>query len=260
MGFASANSGYIGVSQHPRAENVGVIGRSAPGVVTSGLVLYLDAANPASYSGSGTTWTDLSGYSNHGTLGAGVTWDSGIAGGVMTLTATSGSAGQNITTTGPNLATSSNTVMGATRITNTAISGRILNSLNNNWLLGHHNFLSNRHYAEGWITDLSGGAGTNIPGIGVDTNWRIWTGWADYTNDSRALYDGLTLHFGPNSYGSQGPNGFRLGSFNTTSEFSSCQIGFLLAYNRALTYDEIMQNYYFFKNRYVPLYAADWPT
>lgn len=40
--------------------------RSTP--VTSGLVLYLDAANTSSYSGSGTTWTNLSSNTNNGTL------------------------------------------------------------------------------------------------------------------------------------------------------------------------------------------------
>jgi hypothetical protein len=40
----------------------------SPSIVTSGLVLCLDAANPKSYPGSGTTWTDLSGLSNNGTL------------------------------------------------------------------------------------------------------------------------------------------------------------------------------------------------
>ena len=37
-------------------------------IVTSGLILHLDAANTSSYSGSGTTWTDLSNNSNNGTL------------------------------------------------------------------------------------------------------------------------------------------------------------------------------------------------
>jgi hypothetical protein len=41
-------------------------------IVTSGLVLYLDAGNPASYPGSGTTWFDLSGNGNTGTLVNGV--------------------------------------------------------------------------------------------------------------------------------------------------------------------------------------------
>ena len=40
-------------------------------IVTSGLVLYLDAANPKSYPGSGTTWNDLSGNGLNGTLSTG---------------------------------------------------------------------------------------------------------------------------------------------------------------------------------------------
>ena len=44
-------------------------------IVRDGLVLYLDAANPKSYSGSGTTWSDLKG-SNNSTLQNGVTFNS----------------------------------------------------------------------------------------------------------------------------------------------------------------------------------------
>ena len=39
-----------------------------PNIVTNGLVLALDAANTKSYPGSGTTWVDLSGKGNNGTL------------------------------------------------------------------------------------------------------------------------------------------------------------------------------------------------
>jgi hypothetical protein len=46
------------------------------GIVTDGLVLYLDAGNTASYPGSGTTWTDLSGNGNNGTLVNGVGYNS----------------------------------------------------------------------------------------------------------------------------------------------------------------------------------------
>ena len=38
------------------------------GVYTSGLSMWLDAGDPASYSGSGTTWTDLTGNGNDQTL------------------------------------------------------------------------------------------------------------------------------------------------------------------------------------------------
>jgi hypothetical protein len=49
-------------------------------IVTSGLVLNLDAGNPASYPGSGTTWFDLSGSGNNGTLVNGVGFDGGNGG------------------------------------------------------------------------------------------------------------------------------------------------------------------------------------
>jgi len=38
------------------------------GIIADGLQLYLDAGNAASYPGSGTTWTDLSGNGRNGTL------------------------------------------------------------------------------------------------------------------------------------------------------------------------------------------------
>ena len=41
-----------------------------PAIVPNGLLLNLDAANPASYSGTGNSWNDLSGNNNHGTLRA----------------------------------------------------------------------------------------------------------------------------------------------------------------------------------------------
>jgi hypothetical protein len=51
-----------------------------PRTITDGLVLCLDAANPKSYPGSGTTWTDLSGRGNTGTLVNGVGYNSGNLG------------------------------------------------------------------------------------------------------------------------------------------------------------------------------------
>ena len=41
---------------------------AGPNLEVDGLVLCLDAANTNSYSGSGTTWTDISGQGNNGTL------------------------------------------------------------------------------------------------------------------------------------------------------------------------------------------------
>ena len=46
-------------------------------IIQDGLVLNLDAGNPVSYSGSGTTWYDLSDNGNNGTLVNGVGFDGG---------------------------------------------------------------------------------------------------------------------------------------------------------------------------------------
>ena len=48
----------------------------SPRIVTSGLVLCLDAGNTKSYPGSGTTWTDLSGNAYNATLTNGVSYSS----------------------------------------------------------------------------------------------------------------------------------------------------------------------------------------
>ena len=52
----------------------------SPSIIRDGLVLYLDAANPRSYPGSGTTWTDLSGNGYGGSLVNGVGYNSGNGG------------------------------------------------------------------------------------------------------------------------------------------------------------------------------------
>ena len=53
---------------------------TSPSIITSGLVLNLDAGNTASYPGTGTTWTDLSGNGNNGTLINGTSYSSANGG------------------------------------------------------------------------------------------------------------------------------------------------------------------------------------
>jgi hypothetical protein len=52
-------------------------------IVTSGLMLYLDAAQNRSYPDSGTTWTDLSGNGNNVTLTNGPTYNSDNGGNIV---------------------------------------------------------------------------------------------------------------------------------------------------------------------------------
>jgi hypothetical protein len=55
---------------------------NGPQIVQNGLVLCLDAGNRKSYPSSGTTWNDLSGNNNTGTLTNGPTFDSGNGGSI----------------------------------------------------------------------------------------------------------------------------------------------------------------------------------
>jgi hypothetical protein len=50
------------------------------GNLPAGMVLYLDAGLPSSYPGTGSTWYDLSGNGNHGTINGGVTYSSSQGG------------------------------------------------------------------------------------------------------------------------------------------------------------------------------------
>ena len=62
-------------------------GFSGPNIIENGLVLALDAADKNSYVGSGTSWKDLSGNANNGTLTNGPTF-SNVNGGVIVLDGT----------------------------------------------------------------------------------------------------------------------------------------------------------------------------
>jgi hypothetical protein len=52
----------------------------SPSIITSGLSLCLDAANPRSYPGTGTIWNDVSGNGNYGTLVNGPTYSTDAGG------------------------------------------------------------------------------------------------------------------------------------------------------------------------------------
>ena len=52
-------------------------------IIPNGSVLNLDAGNPSSYSGTGTTWTDLSGNSNHATLISSPTYNTNNKGSIV---------------------------------------------------------------------------------------------------------------------------------------------------------------------------------
>jgi hypothetical protein len=207
-----------------------------PRILTDGLVLALDAGNAKSYPGSGNTWYDLSGNGNNGTLTNGPTYSSSN-GGVIVL----GGTNQYIDIPSINLSTSNHTVMGAARYV--SIGGRVFSGRSNNWLMGHWSTTTRNYYAAGWVSSVGNGES--------DTNWRIYAATGNYSGDSWAQYVNGVLDAGPNSNGSQGPNGFSIGRYGPgNSEYSNSQVSFLLCYNRVLTADEIKQNFNATRSRF----------
>jgi len=207
---------------------------SGPKIVRDGLVLSLDAADRNSYVSGSTTWRDLSGNNNSGSLTNGPTFSS-ANGGVIVLDGANDYIDVPI-----NLTNTNYTIMGAARYV--VVGGRTFSAKNNNWLMGHWSGTTQNHYAGGWVSGEGAGPG--------DTNWRIYAATGDYSGDSWAHYVNGVLNSGPNNGGSNGPNGFAIGSYAGASEFSNSHISFLICYNRILSAAEIQQNYQQYKTRF----------
>ena len=205
----------------------------SPKIVTNGLVLCLDAANPKSYPGSGTTWFNLCGSVN-GTLVNGATF-SNVNGGVIVLD------GVNDYIDVPlNLTNTTYTIFGAARYV--VASGRTFSAKNNNWLMGHWDTSTENYYAEGWVSGYPTGAS--------NTNWRIYAATGNQPTDSWAFYVNGVLTVGPNASGSNGPSSFAIGSYAGIAEFSNSHISNLIVYNRVLSAAEIQQNFTALRGRY----------
>ena len=76
-------AGTIPVLKHYMERDLGQFAYISESIVLSGLVLYLDAGDAASYPGTGTLWTDLSGVGNNGTLTSGPTYSSANGGSIV---------------------------------------------------------------------------------------------------------------------------------------------------------------------------------
>jgi hypothetical protein len=227
-------------------QNYAVTAAPAPAntYVTGGLVLYWDASVLASYPGSGSTITDLSGNSNNGTLVNGVAYTTSP---VPTLAFTA-SANQYVSgpSTGNSFldtAGSNFTYIGLARYTDTTGNGRTL-SARNNWLIGGWSNSTENFFAGG-VSVVTLGTGTN------DTNWRYYHGTGNTTTGFYSFYINNIFKASVTSSGGAGPASISLNSqFNGSAEFSDSQIPFVLLYNRVLTDAERTQNYDYFKSKF----------
>lgn len=207
-------------------------------IVREGLLMFVDAGNINSYSGTGTTWYDLSGNRNDMTLINGVGF-SRAASGVMKLDGTN----DYIELPSFNISTTNHTIIGVSRYTGGGPSGRIFSAHTNNWLMGHWNGSIKTYHPGNWVAG---------PGISGTTEWLMHAVVENYSADLWTYYcNGVQI--ASNSSGIEGPNGLSFGNWRqggVAAELSIAEIGFFMVYNRLLSVEEINQNLNAFKGRY----------
>ena len=219
-----------------------------PRTITDGLVLCLDAANPKSYPGSGTTWTDLSGRGNTGTLqGAGY---NSANGGSLTFDGTDdyvSSFPTQISTTG------SRTVSCFFRTTTTVRNGLCGIRNDSQGAVGFV-FTVNRT-TPGNLTYFHTGGSTLQVAAGISTNtWYNASVTYDVTTATATLYlNGVQIGSPSTSFTAMTSSSFNgvIGDEDSTftTPFNG-NISQVSVYNRALSAAEVSQNFNALRSRF----------
>ena len=217
-------------------------------IVTDGLVLCLDAGNSKSYPGTGTTWTDLSGRGNTGTLTNGPTYSSANGGSIVF-------DGSNdfVQCTGSLTLTTSTFIVwmrlngnqnqydGILISRGTNFSGMLLQNSNN---LGYT-----------WNGDLAGGNNTYDWSSGLvvpNLSWSMCVISVASSSATAYLYQASGLTTATNNYSNSSSvlDDIKIGQDDFGGRFFNGNISQVSVYNRALTATEIRQNYLATKSRY----------
>lgn len=215
---------------------------TGPNISTDGLVLALDAANPKSYPGSGTTWADLSGNGNNGILTNGPTFNSSNGGSVVF----DGADDVAVITGNPIITGTGDFSLCSfvKRNTTDAIGDYICG----NYGVGNNGvelyYFGNRVYFY-----MVGSFATSSITIN-DMNWHFVCG-VRASGVAQIYFDGVFNSSVAANVSIPGVNPFTLGNgFNYTSEALNGNIANCYVYNRALSASEILQNYNSQKSRF----------
>jgi len=226
-------------------------------IVTSGLVLNLDAGNPLSYPGTGTTWTDLSGNGNNGTLVNGPTYSS-ANGGTIIFDGTNDYVGF----TNPSTIRNQNFtvsiwfnpgIQNATVIT--IIDFDHVSS--QGWVIQSEDATTNRYYYFAWYDGTqyqpTGGGGFGS-GKGIQITTSAWQN-ITYSKNGTTLFgykNGSQVYSGTASSGNVfylSNRGMQIAAQSLSRNFNA-SIPNALIYNRPLSDEEVLQNYNAQKSRF----------
>lgn len=213
------------------------------GPVTSGLTMWLDANNPASYPGSGATWTDLSGNGADQTLVGAPTYNAGTPSYFTFDGISQYSTGSTPFVLPPNTYTK----MVWFQITLGADNNLISSNTG-----GHYMFFS------GSSTLWAGNANVTpyVPGFGSSTSFNADTWYCAtvvFSDPQISLYvNGVLNQFDPTySAGGHGGDGStNLACFNPGGNLLNGKIAEVYCYANALTAQQVLQNFNATRSRY----------
>jgi len=217
-----------------------------PNVVLTGLTFLVDAANTRSYSGSGTTWTDLSGKGNNGSLA-----NSG------NILHESGSHFKfnELDTTGSGYVDFGSELTATNAVYTKNIWFRT-NAANVNQLMSGSNSSATHLGCDSGQQAIYAMHGSFNTGVGVSWDSGSSTGLQTWHN-ACVTYDQSDLKLYVNgilvdtyaSPGSYTDLTVHVGGYNNANELSG-DVAYASLYRRALTADEVLQNYNALKGRF----------
>ena len=225
---------------------------AGPEIIQSGLVLALDAGNSKSYPGSGTTWADLSGNGNNGTLKNGPTYSSANGGSLVF----DGENNDGVQLLGTNLSLNQMTISSWNYSSNYAQNGfmfeKTTNSLVNtqySLFYNGNNLIYYRTYGLS-LTDLT--VNTSTAEV-VNNQWNNVVATWDGTN-KRIYVNGILRATSANLTGTVTQNTTGAAYIGIYGNFAGYpfngRISKTSIYNRALTLEEIQQNFNALKSRF----------
>jgi len=228
-------------------------GTIAPNIVTDGLVLYLDAANTKSYVSGSTTWNDMSGFNNNGTLVNGPTFNN-VGGGSLGFN--NSSIYNSVNFTNINLASGSFSLLFYISLSTLGLATQFFQ-------LGggsYGNFPDNTpgisigipaglpQSFRAQITDGSVNRRVQVDNFGFEANKFTYINYVlDRTAGVANVYKDGRLVGGPLSLNPLGTSSI---ANNITSFFIPGNCASFFIYNRALSQQEVLQNYNATKTRF----------
>jgi hypothetical protein len=217
-----------------------------PYIVRDGLVLYLDAGNTKSYPGSGTTWTDLSGRGNTGTLTNGPTYNSTNGGSIVF-------DGTNDYVFMTGFPTSNYMSLCCWFKTSSQQVNKYLVAFGKN-LTGNNGFdLTFQDTQIGsYIAVTGANSGGNLYTINYYNNiWHYLVSTYDGTS-ATLYYDGISVNTRSGMSGNldlEATKRLNIGSWVNNGLNAACNISQVSVYSRALTAAEVLQNYNAIRSR-----------